>query len=178
MKADNRVKFGQSRAMAIIHVDIKHVDLANWLFTLTTQEYEACAKGHQGATMAQLFDHTSMAINVETIGNAHMVQHYIARQKKRDYVLAVSPNTQIWFKNGARYSIEVHWEMTVMSITENSCQLTCQVTLFASDEAFLSLLKDPVVSASADLHFNAHIEEETPLFAKNIESKAKARIWG
>jgi len=172
-----KIQFGCSQASATINAPKSQIDLSEWMFTLTSEEYQACATGHQSASMGQLFDGKRMTINVETMGNAHLVQHYIETTAKPDHVLGVSPNTAIWIKDGPFFTMEVHWDMHVEEVNDGSCKLTCTVTLFTSDAGFQAVLNNPALKQSAENNFNEHINEETPLFAKDIERKALARIW-
>jgi len=172
-----KIQFGCSQASAVITAAKNKINLSEWMFTLTSEEYQACATGHQSASLGQLFNGKRMAINVETMGNAHMVQHYIETIAKPDHVLGVSPNTAIWIKGGPFFTMEVHWDMQVKVVNDDSCELTCTVTLFTSDPGFQAVLSNPALKKSAENNFNEHINEETPLFAKDIERKALAGLW-
>lgn len=44
------IRLGQSSATALISAPLKSVDLGTWMFTLSSEEYAACA----GATRAPL----------------------------------------------------------------------------------------------------------------------------
>lgn len=65
-------------ATAVIDAPIEAVDLADWLFTLGDAEYQRCAPGeHIAAGATTTDDGRPMSINVEQVGGALAIQHYI-----------------------------------------------------------------------------------------------------
>ena len=57
------------------------IDLEAWLFGLSDADYQACAKGHQGAGVFTDEQGRGM-INVESIGGNLIVQHYRLRPRR------------------------------------------------------------------------------------------------
>ena len=51
------------------------IDLAAWLFGLSDEDYQACAKGHHGAG-TYIDEHGRGMVNVEAVGGHLIVQHY------------------------------------------------------------------------------------------------------
>ena len=45
---------GTASAKAIINAPIESIDMGEWMFTLKSEEYAACAEGHQGAAQGRL----------------------------------------------------------------------------------------------------------------------------
>ena len=64
---------------ATIHAPVERVDIADWLLHLPDAEYQRCAPpDHIAAGTTTTDDGRPMSINVEVIGGALMVQHYVA----------------------------------------------------------------------------------------------------
>lgn len=169
---------GEASAKAIIHAPIEAVNLGEWMFTITSEEYAACAQGHYSAAQGVLPSWKRFSVNLEFVAGTFMVQHYIETVSKRDHVVGFSPNTTFWLSDTDYVYAQVTWELKTKKIDENSCELTCRAFCESDNEAFVNKLhqdlkdlppgKDPL---------QLHIEEESPLFAKDIERKALAGIW-
>ena len=65
----------QRVARATLGVPADDVDLESWLFGLTDEQYQACARGHHGAGVFNDERGRGM-VNVESIGGNLIVQHY------------------------------------------------------------------------------------------------------
>ncbi len=65
----------QRVARATLEVPAAEVDLGSWLFALSDEEYQACARGHHGAGVIDDERGRGM-VNVESIGGNLIVQHY------------------------------------------------------------------------------------------------------
>src|SRR5262245_22255552 len=62
-------------AHATLDVPSAQVDLENWLFGLSDEEYQACARGHRAAGVFS--DELGRGgINVESIGGNLIIEHY------------------------------------------------------------------------------------------------------
>src|ERR1700685_3347382 len=71
-----------STVTAPMCVPIEKVDIADWLFNLPDSEYQRCAHAHLAAGTSTTDDGRGMSINVETIGDAFVVQHYVAEVRE------------------------------------------------------------------------------------------------
>lgn len=86
-----------------------------------------------------------------------------------------------WGSSGfARY--RVIWEVSVTPDGEGVCLFANHVRVYATDH-FASLLRErgvpfAAVAAGAQETVDEHNAEEAPLFAKNVEAKALASVWG
>src|ERR1700748_783465 len=67
-----------STVTATMNVPLEKVNIAEWLLTLPDREYQRCSSAHIAAGSTSTDDGRPMSINVETIGDALMVQHYVA----------------------------------------------------------------------------------------------------
>lgn len=169
---------GESIAKTIINAPIEAINLGEWMFTITSDEYAACAEGHQSAAQGRLPSGKRFSVNVEIVAGIFMVQHYIETVSERNHVVGLSPNT-VFFQNDTEYVLaQVTWELKVEKIDDQSCELTCRAFSESENETFvdelLEMLKDV---PEKDLPLQKHIEEEAPLFAKDIQRKALAGVW-
>jgi hypothetical protein len=60
----------------IINAPLEKVDIADWLFNLPDAEYQLCSHAHIAAGQSISDDKHPVSINVETISEALMVQHF------------------------------------------------------------------------------------------------------
>ncbi len=67
-----------STVSATINTPIEKVNIADWLPHLPDAEYQRCAHAHIAAGTTTADDGRAMSINVETIGDTFVVQHYVA----------------------------------------------------------------------------------------------------
>jgi len=173
------IKLGETSAQAVIAAPIQSIDLGEWMFTLTSDEYAACAAGHQSAAQGVLPSGKRVSMNVEVVGGNFMVQHYVEAVAERSHVRGVSSNTVLWVDDAHFVLARITWDLTVERVDDASSRLTCTVIAETENQVFA----ERVAAINADIPmaeraFQKHIEEETPLFAKDIEGKALAGIWG
>jgi hypothetical protein len=169
---------GEARATAIIHAPIEYVNLAEWMFSITSEEYAACAVGHQSAAQGRLASGKRFSVNIELVAGMLMVQHYIEKVSERRHVVGFSPNTVFWLSDAQYVLAEVTWELKVERLDASSCELTCMALSESYDEPFVTKLHEALRDMPAEHSpLQQHIEEEAPMFARDIERKALARIW-
>jgi putative intracellular protease/amidase len=165
-----------STVTATIHAPIEKVNIADWLLHLPDAEYQRCAQAHLAAGCSTTDDGRPMSINVETIGDALVVQHYVAAIHEPHFCRMVSISDSISSAGGTK--LQVVWELSVKKIDEQTCEYTNHIHSTAIDQT-LAFLRDrsiPLEKArDARQHAShAHNQEETPQFAKSIERKALA----
>lgn len=171
----------RSVAEATIHAPLASIDLAEWVFTLTDSEYQACSKNHIAAAATLTPEGKRMSINVEHVGNL-MVQHYVEDIAERSRCRLVSLSDSIGPDIGSRVKIVVIWSFNADAIDADTTRLTNSVEVRSTPD-YLEVLEKrgvPFAKASelAQHALTAHNAEETPLFAKDIERKALAQRWG
>lgn len=172
-------KLGEATAKAIVNAPIELINLGEWMFTITSEEYAACAEAHQSAAQGRLASGKRFSVNLETTENILIVQHYLEKLSERDHVIGFSPNSMFWLSDTEYALAEVTWEVKVVKIDEERCELICRAFSETEDEAFVARLHNALKEAPAGYNpLQQHIEEETPLFAKDIERKALAGVWG
>jgi len=160
---------------AVINAPIARVDLADWVFHLPDAEYQRCAPGEHiaaGATTAD--DGRPMSINVEQVGDAFLVQHYVPEILGPHHCVMVS-ETDVITPRG-RTTIQITWELSAEADDDGRSTYTNKVSAHATDE-FLSFLDAAGVgvehgATERQENMTAHNRLETPLFAKSIERRA------
>jgi hypothetical protein len=171
----------ESVAEATIQAPLASIDLTEWVFTLTDSEYQACSKNHIAAAATLTPEGKRMSINVERVGNL-MLQHYVEDIAERSRCRLVSLSDSIGPDIGSCVKIVVIWSFNVDAINADATRLTNSVEV-RSTPGYLEVLKKrgvPFAKASevAQQALAAHNDEETTLFAKDIEGKALAKRWG
>ncbi len=171
----------ESTATATINVALDAVDVADWLFHITDAEYQRCAPGeHIAAGSTTTDDGRLMSINVEQVGSALLIQHYVGNVVSPEHCRLVSESDS--FTPVGRTSLGVIWELTVTDTGENKCVLTNRVVVLSTPayESFLAehgIAHDPA-AAEGQAALERHNRVETPLYAKSIERRALASLAG
>jgi hypothetical protein len=153
------------------------VNIADWLLHLPDAEYQRCAHAHIAAGTTTSDDGRPMSINVETIGNAVVVQHYVALVHEPHFCRMVSISDSI--SSAGRTKLQVVWELSAKKTGDQTCEFTNHIHSSAIDEtmAFFNDHGIPFQDARdvRQQASHAHNLEETPLFAKSIERRALSR---
>jgi hypothetical protein len=162
----------------VIAVPVEKVDIADWLFNLPEAEYQrCCSPDHISCGSTATDDGTRMSINVETIGQTLMVQHYIAETATPHLCRMVS--TSDAFTPNGRTRVQVIWTLSAKRVDDTHCEYTNSVVAHPT-VAFMDFIAAHNISfeqaAAARQHDGGeHNRHETPLFAKSIARRALAR---
>ena len=159
----------------IVNAPIERVDIADWLFHLTNDEYKRCCPpAHIAAGTTTTEDGRPMPINVETIGDSLMVHQYVVEVIGRNLCRLAS--TSDVFSAARRTTAQVVWELSVEPLDGVSCEYVNHLILTATDDllALLDVHGIPLAESAAMHHEAAiaHNEKETPLLAESIERHA------
>jgi hypothetical protein len=172
MSTDNTLSL--STVTAIIHAPIEKVNIADWVLHLPDAEYQRCSTAHIAAGSTTTDDGKPMSINVEAIGDAFVVQHYVAEVHEAHYCRMVSISDSI--SPVGRTKLQVVWELSAKKIDDNTCRYTNHIHSTAIDQTMEFLKAHGVsleeASAARQKASHAHNLEETPKFAKSIEQLA------
>jgi hypothetical protein len=147
----------------------EEIDLEAWLFALTDSDYQACAKGHQGAGVFRDEQGRGM-INVESIGGNLIVQHYRCVGADRASVEMYSAASRVYLFHLVPVAARVRWTLAVTQRAAGGSELACTVQVDLP----------PVLRVLARLiflgHFlGRHVEEEAVGFAADIARKHVTR---
>jgi hypothetical protein len=167
---------------AVITADVTarfdDVDIAEWLKTLPTHEYQRCAPGdHKAAGYTVDDDGTPMSINIEMIGTGLVVQQYRFDVAQPHYCRMVSLS-DILTPSGWT-TTQVIWELRMEQLDGDRCRYTNTVTSHPT-EGFLKFIAeqgqtfDEVAQARQDAS-GRHCRIETPRYAESIARWAAAR---
>ena len=164
-----------STVTAPIYAPIEKVDIADWLFHLPDAEYQRCAGAHIAAGTTISDDGRGMSINVEMIGDAFVVQHYVAEVREPHFCRMVSISDSI--SPAGRTKLQVIWELSVNKTAVDSCEFTNHIHSSAIDQTMAFFEEHGIAfekARDARQHAShAHNQEETPNFAKSIERRAQ-----
>jgi hypothetical protein len=172
MPTDNTLSL--STVTATIHAPIEKVNIADWVLHLPDAEYQQCSTAHIAAGGTTTDDGRPMSINVETIGDAFVVQHYVAEVYEPHYCRMVSISDSI--SPLGRTKLQVLWELSAKKIDDSTCEYTNHIHSTVIDQTLEFLKAHDVsleaASAARQKASHAHNLEETPKFAKSIEQLA------
>jgi hypothetical protein len=163
-----------STVTAVIHAPIEKVDLADWLFNLPEAEYQRCSHAHMAAGITSTDDGHPMSINVQTICDAVLIQHYVAEVCEPHVCRMVSLSDAV--TAAGRTKVQVMWELSVRRLDSQTCQYSNHIHISATEEfmAFLKKHNIPFERArdARQQASDSHNREQTPTFAKSIERRA------
>lgn len=163
-----------STVSAVINAPIEKINITDWLLNLPDSEYQRCSVNHIAAGNTTNFEGEPMSINVEYVGSALVIQHYVAKIYKSDYCKMLSISDTITATG--RSNVQVLWELKAEKIDDNTSKFTNTIHATATPQ-FLEFINEHGILLSQAAHdrqlaSDAHNHEETPLFAKSIENKA------
>ncbi|MHA3022390.1 hypothetical protein ACXPWS_19335 [Mycobacterium sp. BMJ-28] len=163
---------------ADVEVPFNLVDIAQWLKTLPTHEYQRCAPGdHKAAGYTVDDDGTPMSINVEMIGTGLVIQQYRFEVADAHYCKMVSLS-DILTPSGWT-TTQVIWELRMEQLDGDKCRYTNTVISHPT-EHFMEFIAEhgQTFSAAAAARQEAsgrHCLLETPRYAQSIARWASAR---
>lgn len=163
---------------AEVSAPFDHVDIAVWLKTLPTHEYQRCAPGdHKAAGYTVDDDGTPMSINVEMIGTGLVVQQYRFEITEPQYCKMVSLSDVL--TPAGWTSTQVIWELRMERLDDDHCRYTNTVTSHPTQH-FLDFIAAQgqtfeEAAAARQEASGRHCEVETPRYAHSIARHAAAR---
>lgn len=167
----------ESVATAEINVPVEAIDLGDWLFGLTSGEYQACSRDHIACGSTLSSDGRRVSINVETIGGDVLVQHYVEDVVEPTHCRVRSVSDL--FHALGQCTIEIIWDLSVRPLSPDRCGFSNRITANATPDLLDLLARHgvPVLAAAARMRelADAHNAEETPAFARSIEDRAMGR---
>jgi hypothetical protein len=160
----------------IINAPLEKVDIADWLFNLPDAEYQCRSHAHIAAGHTTSDDGHPMSINVETIGEALMVQHFVAEVQEPHFCRLTSISDAITVKGR---KVHLLWELSAKKIDDHSCEYINHIHSTATDEFLTFIEKNGVTveqaRAARQQASDSHNREETPNFAKSIERRSLSK---
>jgi hypothetical protein len=162
---------------AEVEAPFGHVDIAQWLKTLPTHEYQRCAPpDHKAAGYTVDDDGTPMSINVEMIGTGLVVQQYRFEVAEPQYCKMVSLSDVLTPLGWT--STRVIWELLMEQLDGDQCRYTNTVTSHPTEDFLEFITKNgQTFLEAAEARQEAsgrHCRLETPLYAQSIARRAAA----
>jgi hypothetical protein len=165
---------------AVVTADVEapfaRVDIAQWLKTLPTHEYQRCAPGdHKAAGYTVDDDGTPMSINIEMIGTGLVIQQYRFEVAEAHYCKMVSLSEVL--TPAGWTTTQVIWELHMEQLDGDSCRYTNTVTSHPTED-FLTFVAaqgqtfDEAAAARQDAS-GRHCRVETPNYARSIAEWAR-----
>ena len=146
-------------------IPIGVVDLSEWIFGMTDEEYRACAKGHYAMGVVGGAKRLGL-INVEEIAGTLIVQHYRTEAATPEHIHFVSEASEGFLVHLVPFNMHVWWDMTIVPAFEGTSELHCSIGFEVPRW---------VTAAGAVVgnnHFvRKHLIEETKNFGKDITTK-------
>ena len=143
----------------------QEIDLADWLFTLSEDEYGACARGHRAIGTLGGAQRTGM-INVESIGGSLLIQHYATQVADRSHVTMVSKASRAYLMHVLPIRVGVVWDMRVVADGSDASRFHCAIDVDMPIAARLLGLTN-----GTPIFIRRHLIEETRGFARDIVRK-------
>lgn len=106
-------------------------------------------------------------VNVESVGGHLLVQHYLAVKSTPNHVVMHSKNSRVYVMHLVPATIEVIWTLQIERKDSQSCVLHCTV-----EARMFALLNFVATLGLLPLFLRRHVQEEAPLFARDIARKA------
>ena len=162
---------------AEVEAPFDHVDIAQWLKTLPTHEYQRCAPpDHKAAGYTVDDDGTPMSINVEMIGAGLVVQQYRFEVAEPQHCKMVSLSDVLTPLGWT--STQVIWELQMEQLDGDQCRYTNTVTSHPTEDFLEFITKNgqtfPEAAEARQEASGRHCRLETPLYAQSIARWAAA----
>ena len=113
-------------------------------------------------------DDTFNMVNVEMIGNEMIVQHYVLREHRPDYVRFYSERTKAFILRWFSAVVGVPWEMELRAKGSDRCELVCTI---GADFPNRIVAVGAYLNGIGGLFLRRHLSEEGRAFACDIERK-------
>jgi len=172
--ADDLV-LAESTQDVVINVPLESVDLGTWLTRLTDAEYQACAvPDHRAAGWSRNAAGDLVSINVEEVGGALLIQHYVAEILEPHHCRMVSLS-EVQTPDGWQYQ-QVIWDLSVTELDSDHSTFTNKVTSRPT-RAFVARLEELGIpfEQAAQARRQAvedHNALEAPNYAASVERAA------
>ena len=152
-------------ARATLEVPSTDIDLESWLFGLSDEEYQACARGHRAAGVFT-DERGRGSVNVESIGGNLLIQHYRLVRGEPSHVEMFSEASRVYLMHLVPVVGSVRWTLTMTPTTETTSELSCTVEV-----GLHPVLRVLGSLMAVGTFLQRHVTEETGGFAADIARK-------
>jgi hypothetical protein len=171
-------KLSESTDQRVIDVPFERVDLAGWLFSLASVEFQrCCAPDHIAYGFTTTEDGRPLPVVVELIGGALLVEPFEALVHRSDCCELVSL-ADVRLPTGWRTRAQITWTASVEALDDDRSTYTNAVTAYATED-FLRVLERTdtpfeVLAATQQAASTDHSDRETPGYAESVARWAHA----
>jgi hypothetical protein len=166
-----------STAKSAIYAPTELIDVTDWLFHVDELEYINCtphSKAHLSAGFTHSPDGKRMSINVEDIGGALIVEHYVEEIAEKLHCRVISTSDVLI---GREYTTQyVIWELIASPVDDDHSEFVNNVWVYTTEkyEQFMAAhgITYEQAKESFETAVGAHNSEETPFFAEAIQRRA------
>lgn len=144
------------------------MDIAGRLFNLPDAESQRCSPVHIAAGHTTSDDGRPMSINIETIGEAIMVQHFVGEELKPHFCRLSSISDAINAKG--RTKVHLLWELSVKKIDDNTCEYSNHIHATATEEFLVFIERMESHLNKLEPQGSRH---RTPISAKKLRTLLK-----
>ena len=109
-------------------------------------------------------------VNVESIGNVLIVQHYLKVKADSTYVEMLSERSHAYLAHLIPTSVWVRWTMTASARTEDTTTFSCTV-----ETEMAAWIRFAAAASAFGYFLRKHVDEEALGFAADITRKLRAR---
>jgi len=151
----------------VLPIPAERIDIGEWLFGLSDDEYQTTAKAHLGAGTSRRTDGRRGFFDVERFFAAFIVNHHREEAARRDYVRVTSPDSRAWLFWAVPIRLFVCWEMIVRPRGPDSCKLECRLRIDPPHNALepvATMLGVPIVH-------RRHLREQMTGFVEDVLAK-------
>lgn len=161
----------------VIDGPIDGIDIAEWLFNLSEDEFERCCfPDHISCGTGFTDNGTRLLINVEMIGRTLTIHHYVPEIATPHHCRMVSTSDAL--TSSGRTRVQVIWTLSVKPVDGGQCEYAQSVVIHPT-QAYLAFIAQQGLNffhaarASQD-DAEDHYRRETPLIAESIARRAHA----
>lgn len=145
------------------------VDLRDWLFNLTSRQYQNCSANHIAMGVSRDDDGSLVLINAEYVSMTIMAHHYKEIFAKKTGIKVISEKSKGYLLGFIPLFFSVTWEMSVRPSGKEISDFTCGIEVTLLSKKWVGFIAKPLIA----FLINRHNKEETPNFAKSIVDKFK-----
>jgi len=148
-------------------VPAEAIDIGEWLFSLTDEEYRASARAHVGAGTFEAGDGRRGFFDTEAFPWMFIVNHHLEEEARRDYVRVRSRDSRGWLLRVIPMRLEVCWEMAVRPRGSDESELECRLHVGLGSrplERVARLIGVPVAQ-------RRHMREQMTGFARSVVAR-------
>lgn len=143
------------------------IDLGEWLFTMSNEDYKLASRQHRG--LGTFVEKGARGIiSVESIGGVLVVQQYREVEVRRGYVQLLSQRSTAYVMHVVPVAMSVRWTTWVMPETRDTSAFSCMIE--ATVPAWLRAM---TWATGLPWFLWRHTVEETAGFAADITRKLR-----